>query len=106
MFSVFGIPGEEETTGLKLNTVWSVDERDQWEECLLSFRQTHHKQPLQVHVLGRTVHALKLTEKHDRDVFLILKKYHSKFNTTSYLFYVECLYWHEAHEKTLDCFDR
>lgn len=37
-------------------------------------RKTNHKQPLQVHVLWRTVHALKVTEKQNRDVFIILEK--------------------------------
>lgn len=55
-FSLFGIPGEEEMTGFKLNASWSVEKCDQWEECS---EEMHHKRPLRVHVLWETVHVVK-----------------------------------------------
>lgn len=55
-FSLFGISGEEEMTGFKLITSWSVEKCDQREECS---KEMHHKRPLRVHVLWGSLHFVK-----------------------------------------------
>lgn len=82
MFSLFVLPGEEEATGLKLKTSWSVEKWDQWEECSPSFwRKAPETAPPGPRAMENCA-CFKLTQKHNRHF------YHAKDDLIQFLFYL------------------